>query len=324
MFAEQHALNALDAALLHYSARRVAAIKPTDRFVHYTSSEAASKIILGDESGSRSIWLRNSRVMNDFTEVEWGQTCLSDVLRNWRLLGRFKRALEQIHPSLFETISKSLINEQRTLGDSTFLLSLSLHNQQESLTGKLSMWRAYGVPDNVCLVFNTSQFMRHQTAYELVLSPVMYGGSNEFSLEFEGVIQRLEQNVALFRMINPTQTFINLKRALDFAVLSTKHPGFHEESEWRLIHQHSELRPDPPALNVEFDGAKQIVHRIPFHNRPEVDLWGLELTEILERVIIGPTSDVHGTIERFVGLLRSGGVSSPEERVVFCGIPLRR
>lgn len=326
MIAEQYAATALNEALFAYSMHEVARVGPTARFAHYTSADAAAKIIGGDHVGKRSLWLRNSKLMNDFTEVEWGQFCLGSAFKDWRLHDRFKRVLDAIDPQLYQGISNPLLNEEQTIGGAAHILSLAIHNDLECQTGKLSMWRAYGGDDNVCLVFNTSPFMTHQTAYELVLSPVMYGGPDEFSREFQGVIHRLEQRVSILRQMSPDDIFINLKRALDFAVLSTKHVGFHEETEWRVIHQHSDYRPDPPFIEDPSDASKRI-YQIPLENRPEDGLWGAELGEALDRVIVGPVKDisaVSATLAYWIDILREAGISNAEQRVIFCGIPLRR
>jgi hypothetical protein len=274
MFAEQHAATTLNEALFAYSVQEMAKIGSTDRFVHYTSAEAATKIIGGDANGKRSLWLRNSQLMNDFTEVDWGRSCLEKALGNWRLRERLQRALTSIHPELYQRFENTLPNEWGKLGEEAYLLSLAIHNAQECLTGKLSMWRAYGGERNVCLVFNTSPFLTYQSAYELVLSPVMYGAPSEFAREFEGLVHRLEQRVSLLRHLSPEYVCLNLKRALCFAVLSTKHAGFHEETEWRVIHRHSENRPDPPFIVDPQNTAKR-VYQIPLENRPEANLWGI-------------------------------------------------
>ncbi len=323
MFAEQVAGDALNQALFDYSMREVAKVKPSDRFAHYTSGVAAEKIITGDAFGNRSLWLRNSRLMNDFTEVTLGQRCLRAAFEDWRLHDRFKRVLDAIHAQLYEAIASTLIKEQDELSDKTYLLSLALHNEQECQTGKLSMWRAYGGDDNVCLVFNTAPFITYQSAYELVLSPVMYGGPKEFIREFEGVVYRLEQRVTLLKSLSVDDIFLNLKRALDFAVLSTKHTGFHEETEWRVIHQHSEQRPDPPSIPDPSDPTK-LVYQLPMENRPDANLWGAALGEVLDRIIIGPTRDFFAARAYYIDLLRQAGVANAEDRVIFCNIPLRR
>lgn len=301
-------------------------INPGDRFAHYTSADAALKIIGGDAGGNRNLWLRNSRLMNDYTEVEWGQWCLKTALNDWRLHNRFQRVLNTINPGLYNAIEEALTNEQAEIGEKAHLLSLAIHDEVECRTGKLSMWRAYGGEANVCLIFNTAPFMNYQTAYELVLSPVMYGGPEEFIQEFQGVVHRLEQCVRHLKVLQPNDVFLNIKRALDFAVLSMKHAGFHEETEWRVIHQHSELRPDPPFIRDPSDPSKR-VYQIPLESRPDAGLWGANISDILDCILVGPVKDYDTAkyvVAYWVEILRKAGLSYPEQRVKFCDIPLSR
>ena len=59
--------------------RRTAAEENNMRFVHYSSAEAAIKLIT-----NREVWMRKARCMNDFSEIDYGMRCLralSSVLR---------------------------------------------------------------------------------------------------------------------------------------------------------------------------------------------------------------------------------------------------
>lgn len=48
---------------------------PSRRFVHYTSADTAKKII-----EKEPVWMRQSRCMNDFMEVDYGIDCLKNAL----------------------------------------------------------------------------------------------------------------------------------------------------------------------------------------------------------------------------------------------------
>ena len=77
---------------------------------------------------------------------------------------------------------------------------------------------------------------------------------------------------------------------------------------------------------VEIVGeAPQVVYKIPLKNAPEEGLVGIELPEILDRVIIGPTDHYPlATYEAFVTLLDEAGVPDPGSKVRISAIPLRR
>src|SRR5262249_43148082 len=54
--------------------RRLATEKKT-RFVHYSSAEAAVKLIT-----NREVWMCKARCMNDFSEIDYGMRCLRDAV----------------------------------------------------------------------------------------------------------------------------------------------------------------------------------------------------------------------------------------------------
>jgi hypothetical protein len=55
----------------HYAENYQRVVSNNIRFVHYTSALAATQIL-----ASKSLWLRNCRTMNDFSEIEYGKHCL--------------------------------------------------------------------------------------------------------------------------------------------------------------------------------------------------------------------------------------------------------
>ena len=56
-----------------FERRRLAAEKKM-RFVHYSSAKSAVKLIT-----NREVWMRKSRCMNDFSEIEYGMHCLRNA-----------------------------------------------------------------------------------------------------------------------------------------------------------------------------------------------------------------------------------------------------
>lgn len=120
--------------------------------------------------------------------------------------------------------------------------------------------------------------------------------------------------------------FFNLKRAIDFSILSTKHPAFDEENEWRVIHYPNPFmnRADPPCEIVSINGKVQRIYKVPMENQPEKALQNAAPNELIERIIIGPTQNYELVRAAFVKLLRDAGIASPETKVEFSGIPLRR
>lgn len=325
MLSDEESFNILNGTLFQYTGTRIPEITPDTRFAHYTSAATAMQIISSPPE-QRSLWLRNATEMNDFSEVEFGQHCLMQALSDKTLADRFRDATQAIHPEAISNAAQAMDAELRRIKATTYLLSLALHSGIELERGKLSMWRAYGGNANVCLLLNTPAFTTPQTAYDVILSPVMYDGEAGFKAELERLTIVLETHRDLLRQVNPDDFEFNLKRALDFAVLSTKHPAFVEENEWRVIYR--ELLPGSdnalPCKIVSVDGIVQKVYYLPMSNVPDKGVLNADLNELLSAIIIGPTPNPLLVFEAFVKLLDKAGVPDPQSRVRFSGIPLRR
>ena len=63
------------------------------RFVHYTSADAALKIIK-----SKRVWMRNTTCMSDYREVQHGYDVLTKVFATNGNFGRFQSALDAFVP----------------------------------------------------------------------------------------------------------------------------------------------------------------------------------------------------------------------------------
>ncbi len=50
------------------------------------------------------------------------------------------------------------------------------------------------------------------------------------------MVDKLESNIQLLSNLGSDEVFEQLQWAFHFAVLSTKHPGFAEEKEWRVVY----------------------------------------------------------------------------------------
>lgn len=281
--------------------------------------------ILNARDDDRCLWLRNAMLMNDFSEIEYGQNLLRLALRE----GVFKNALIEtcnaIHPDII-TAFDLLDQEVYAIKRNTYLLSLALHQKDELHQGKLSMWRAYGGKANVCLLLNPEAFMTPQTAYDVVIGAVDYEGPASFIDELARMIKAMQDNRDLLKQIDPQLVKFNFKYGIDVMCLTTKHPGFKEEDEWRLIHRDQTIPVvnAPPNKIVCDNGIVQKVFYLPMKNIPEHKVENADLNGLLSRIIIGPTPNPDLVWDGFVRLLTANGVENAAERVVACNIPLRR
>ncbi|UYY78211.1 DUF2971 domain-containing protein [Sphingomonas sp. R1] len=314
----------LDATFFQWGREREADITNGVKFAHYTSAQVAMDIFRARDE-NRCLWLRNAMLMNDFSEIEYGQQLLRLSLNNQDIVERLKAACNAINTDVINAFTM-LDQEVYAIKRGTYLLSLALHKGLELVRGRLSMWRAYGGDANVCLLLNPEAFVTEQTAYDAALAPVDYGGPEKFLHGLIQIIENMERNCAELREINPDLVKANLKYAIDVMVLSTKHPGFQEESEWRVIHREKvPAQPNsPPSKIVCLNGIVQKVFYIPMKNMPEHNLQNADLNSLLYKVLIGPTPNPDLVWEGFVRILDECGVENPADKVLASGIPLRR
>lgn len=324
MLSETQTEEVLNETFFRWGKEREAEVQSGVKFAHYTSAQVAMDILKASDD-DRCLWLRNAMLMNDFSEIEYGQRLLRLSLTNDQLCEQLKEACNAIHVGILDAFA-ILDQEVYAIKRSTYLLSLALHKGVELYQGKLSMWRAYGGTANVCLLLNPEAFMTAQTAYDATISPVDYGGLTSFINGLDEIIKALVTNREQLRQIDPEVVKYNLKFALDVMVLSTKHPGFAEENEWRILHR-AQLIPtstSPPSKIVTVNGIVQKVFYLPMRNIPEHKVLNADINTLLFKLLIGPTPNPDLVWEGFVTLLTENGIANAADKVVACEIPLRR
>jgi hypothetical protein len=109
------------------------------RVAHYSSAENILSII-----GSKSMWMRNTRCMADYSEVEIGYGMLHHFFQQPLNRDAFYQALNAVSPNLAEE-SIDLFNQWWVdIRFNTYVCSVSEHEDSENGHGRLSMWRAFG------------------------------------------------------------------------------------------------------------------------------------------------------------------------------------
>ncbi len=108
-----------------------------------------------------------------------------------------------------------------------------------------------------------------------------------------------------------------------FAVLCTKHPGFHEEREWRVVASPAMHPTNHATLGVEvIHGTPQTVLKLNLQNHKEKGLVGLAIPELLNRIIIGPCEFPQIISSAFHRLLQKLGYQNLKKRSSFLTFPL--
>ena len=295
-------------------------VKDTNtRFVHYTSAEAALKILR-----SREIWLRKASAMADYRELQhglhWLRTCYNNTVHGNELKSllnsMFAGFTDRLEP-LFNNLTSSMLTE-------TYLTCFSEHYDGDDAYGRLSMWRAYGGRAGVAIVVRNGPFEGKAEEFRAFSSPVAYWDEGGFSNAFANVVANIRNNRAFIEALQVDVALGYVIRTFTFFVLCTKHPAFLEEREWRVVYC--------PALGksehinedvVVIDGTPQRVCKVALRNIPEIGLVGVEIPELVERILIGPSRFPLEMYQAFVSTLTEAGMGNADRRVMGTGIPLR-
>lgn len=296
------------------------AIKDYSRFVHYTTAANLFRILDKEE-----VWFRNARCMNDHRDIENGMVQLqqwnNDAERNAPLI----RALEACIPGVWKDGLRKYHHWLPNLRSQSYVLSVAEHDPDENETGRLALWRAYekGVV-GVAVVVSVAPFMRMTDALKAYPSPVAYWTRQQLDDEFEVVAHRIVANKDFLSKLNKAAVTEMVFLMLLFAAMCSKHAGFHQEREWRVL-TNPLLWPSTRFIEQQdiIDGIPQTIYKLPLKNSPNENLTGIELHELIDRVIIGPSSHAGAIRDAIVAKLAERNVPDPHSKVVVSGIPVR-
>lgn len=287
------------------------------RFVHYTNAETATKMLQ-----NREWWLRDPSCMNDYKEIYHGLQCIEQSLSIET--STLKTTLDSLYPNLTHDILHILSNPAITPTKNIYIGCISKHDPAEDEHGRLSMWRAYGKGNGIAIVLKPEPIFYSPGILNLSTSKVFYEDHQEVNKAMETMAEQINKFKSELKLLNKQQLIkilISKFRELAFA---TKHPGFKEEQEWRLLYDAS-LNPSPHMTkSIEtINGVSQIVYKVPLRTTEDGIKTGGEIPELFDRLIIGPTQYPKAIQEAFIELLSNAGVSDAHSKVVISGIPLR-
>ena len=304
--------------LPYNQARTQQAIANGGRFAYYTTASTALSIL-----SKRRIWLRNAGVMNDFSEISHGLACL-DAARKGPAGAIIDNAVDRHFSGLSAEIADTFDALRPLLYLDTYMTCVSEHRASEDARGRLSMWRAYGGRHGVALVFNGAPMFGTSTAIGAFSSPVFYGDPAAFATEFASAAAHIDRSIDQIVHLGRDLVKSAMVQMFRFAALCTKHPGFQEELEWRVIASPSSYNTPRLISAVEVvNGTPQLVIQIELANSLQDGLVGMEPGELIDRVIIGPSQFPWATARAFHQVLAEAGVPDPVERTVVSDIPLR-
>jgi hypothetical protein len=288
---------------------------------HYTSLDVVEKILKTDE-----VWFSNPLFMNDLEEVRFGfihgiralKECsaIKDALKTAARFTRFLGALDH-YVNYYE--------REHLLDTYVFCLS---EQAPEDRDGRLSMWRGYGGNGKgAALVFDTAKLTYLETS-PMILAPVQYGSSEERYNWCERtasfVASVLDKNHLPDDDVH-IATAAAVERIKLFA-LFTKHHGFKEENEWRVVYM-SDRDSDgrlKPMLHY-FNGPRGVEPKLRFKVEPVEGITAPDLSfeKLLHAVLLGPSTSSLLAQRSVARMLELIGKPKLKDRLYASSIPFR-
>ncbi|NJN37266.1 MAG: DUF2971 domain-containing protein [Nitrospiraceae bacterium] len=171
------------------------------------------------------------------------------------------------------------------------------------------MWRGYGNGGSgVAIVFDGAQVPIIEN-HALIVSPVVYGPP----AEREKTVQHFFNSAARLALDWPSAQTIayiasSLVERVVFATLFSKHEGFSDEKEWRVVYR--------PELDEsrEFEkffgyhhtnGVMEPKLKLPIERIPGVSTDIIKVEKIVSRIIVGPVAAKHLVVHAFHRMLEA-------------------
>jgi hypothetical protein len=294
----------------------------TSRFAHYTSADAALKIIR-----TKRLWMRDAGCMADYREIDHGYQMHLRLLNANGRREAFMAALDACVPGVALKGLNSFDQHWPSIRRETFITSLSEHRDSEDVFGRLSMWRAFGSAGvRVALIVRLPAYSTAAQAMQVTFTPVSYATETEAAEDLDTVISQIKASGDFLKGLDQ-----NLVHGMVFvkflaAAVSMKHEIFSEELEWRAVY--TKVIGAVAALKIEntvepIGGVPQKVYHLPLDRNVHADIAALDFAQIFDRLIIGPTQYPLSLKDAFVEELEKAGVKDAPERVWISNIPIR-
>lgn len=304
----------------HFTQERARVEQEQIRFAYYTTAETALRIIEG-----KSIWIRNTSLMNDFSEVQHGFACVHSALTESVEGNRFIEALGKIAPGVVEKTWAHFSSRRLELIHNTYILCFSEHDSKDPDLdlGRLSMWRAYGGSAGAAFIFKNSALFK-DIDLGIYASPVLYGGVAEVAAWLKRITKSVETHLQAFSAIKQAELENILLRMFLFGSTCTKHRAFKEEREWRVIGAPTIFEPHScVSLQLKTNrGIPQCILELKFSEPTAGIPNDLHLDALLDYVLIGPCDHPIAIANAISKAMKNTGIKV-DKRVHCTGIPLR-
>jgi hypothetical protein len=291
------------------------------RFVHYTSAEAAVKII-----EQKQVWMRSTACMTDYMEVQTGFNMMLSFFSNPTNKANFFKTIDKVAEGAAQEAIQKFDNLWQTgiIRFQTYIFCVSEHDSREDHHGRLSMWRAAGNRPRVAIVFKVPRESGAVAVLRINFAPVAYLSTDQSNKLIPEVIENLSKNEDFLKTLTREEIVNWIFHMLLLGATCLKHEGFHEEREWRAI-SCPMLFPSPliRQSTETVNGVPQCVCKIPLNKDADTKLDDIDLSKIFDRLIIGPSQFPISMRDAFCIALSNAGVTEAGQKIFMSQIPIR-
>jgi Protein of unknown function (DUF2971) len=288
---------------------------------HYTSLPALEKILQTEE-----VWFSNPLAMNDLDEVRFGILRGNELFHASSSISKACGTPERhsILRDAYVTCSKRFEDEHAI---DTYVFCLSEHDPLDG-DGLLSMWRGYGGNGTgAAIVFDTAK-LTVKNSSPLIFARVHYASEVQ---RLKWLADLMNRFAALLAVGNIPDDMLYgpahyLFERIKLFALFSKHDGFHEEKEWRVVYA-----PDrdvgqlmAPMFHYSL-GSRGAELRLKYKIAPleGVSAPDFSFENLVERILLGPTISGILAQKAVVRMLEKAGRSALINRVHASSIPFR-
>ena len=251
---------------------------------HYTSIGTLERIAQTGE-----IWFSNPLYMNDVDELRYGMTLGVHAVRSHT--GLREACPPDHYNALLDAFDALYTTFDNDSAFDVYVFSCSEHDDEIGDDGLLSMWRGYGGDGNgVAIVFDMADLLRAHTP--LLVRQVQYLSYDASEAWIDAKLAQFA--LALQRLGGPVsgmkQAAAALFERIKLFALFTKHRGFHEEREWRIVYLREQDRQEMMTQQLHYAISNRgIEPRLRFTTD---SIGGAEngprLKDMVQRIILGP------------------------------------
>jgi len=254
---------------------------------HYTSVATLEKIVSTDQ-----VWLSNPLYMNDLEEMHFAMNAGAEGFRTSPYLSAACDSSRR-HTFLVKKFDELFSNFDRNHALDTYVMCLSEHSPGRD-DGLLSMWRGYGANGNgVAIVFDTANLSPNNDS-PLIVGKVRYQSHPQ---RLEWIDKKLYDLAEVLATTERTDGDLSLAahhfiERLKLFALFTKHDGFSEEQEWRVVYMNER---DPKALMKPMFGyaitSRGVEPKLKLELSKVAHVLGsgVTLETLIVQIILGPS-----------------------------------